>query len=111
VQVVRDGAHSIGYVLLTFRGHEEDGQYVSACEELGVASCGDTIEAAFDALEEAVALYLDVLEEDGERERVFAERGITIRPGEPPPPGEAEPVSVRLREYVSRRLVSVPAAA
>lgn len=38
--------------------HEGD-QVVSKCPELGVASCGDTIEEAMSNLREAVELYLE----------------------------------------------------
>ncbi len=36
----------------------EDGQYVSLCPELGVASCGDTPDEARAMLKEALELYL-----------------------------------------------------
>ena len=38
---------------------EEEGQYVSHCPELGVASCGQDAESAIEALQEAVGLYLE----------------------------------------------------
>jgi predicted RNase H-like HicB family nuclease len=38
---------------------QEGNQYVSRCPELGVASCGDTPDAALEALQEAVELYLE----------------------------------------------------
>ena len=37
----------------------EGDQYVSKCPELGVASCGDSMEEALENLKEAVDLYLD----------------------------------------------------
>ena len=52
--------------------------FVSTCIELGTASCGDTIQEAFENLEEAIAVHLNALEELGETERVFHERGIEI---------------------------------
>ncbi|HLZ68930.1 MAG TPA: type II toxin-antitoxin system HicB family antitoxin [Dehalococcoidia bacterium] len=61
----------LGYVLLTFRVRAEDGQFAAYCDELGVASCGDTVQDAFRAIEEATLLYLNVLnviEDGGERE-------------------------------------------
>jgi predicted RNase H-like HicB family nuclease len=59
----------------------EDDQYVAACNELEISSFGPTVEAAKDHLVEAIGLYLDVLEEDGERERIFRERGIVVHHG------------------------------
>ncbi|NIM04705.1 MAG: type II toxin-antitoxin system HicB family antitoxin [Armatimonadetes bacterium] len=38
---------------------QEGKQYVAKCPELGVASCGDTLEEALEALKEAVELYLE----------------------------------------------------
>ena len=38
---------------------QEEGQYVSQCPELGVASCGRDVANALKALCEAVELYLE----------------------------------------------------
>ncbi len=65
-------------IALTLEVEREDDQYVSLCPELDVASYGETIEDAMTRLRDAVALYLDTIERDGERERVFRERGIEI---------------------------------
>lgn len=50
---------------LTATVWQEQDQYVSRCPELGVASCGDTADAALDALREAVELYLENAKELG----------------------------------------------
>lgn len=65
-------------ITLTFVIEPEDGCYVATCQELGVASQGDSVEDALRRVTDAVALYLNVLEEDGEIEPVFRERGIEI---------------------------------
>lgn len=65
-----------GHIVRTFRVHEEDGRYVSVCDELDVPSCGDTIDEAFENLADAVTLYLNTLDDAGESERVFTERNI-----------------------------------
>ncbi|MGD9891260.1 MAG: type II toxin-antitoxin system HicB family antitoxin [Dehalococcoidia bacterium] len=101
-------SRSSGYVLLTFKVHEEDGLYVSECEELDVASFGETIEETFNSLEDAVTVYLSALEDEGERERVFAERGIMIIPGQPEPDGEAVTILARPREDVSPHPMPIP---
>lgn len=67
-----------GYITVTFRIHEEDGQYVGRCVELGVSSCAKSLDKALKRAQEATMLYLNTLEEVGERERVFAEAGIAI---------------------------------
>src|SRR5438477_4167563 len=74
-----------GYVDLTMRVYPEDDQYVSECIELGVASSGATIEEAFEAIADAAAVYLNALEQAGEIERVFAQRGLQIKHGKPEP--------------------------
>lgn len=96
---------------MTLKVHKEGDQYVSECVELGVASCGDTLEEAFEAIKDATAVYLDTLEDEGERERVFAERGITVLPGEPPADGREVSVRVRPDEYVSPETVRIPVPA
>lgn len=65
-------------VILTSVVEPEGEMFVSTCPELGTASCGDTIQEAFENLEEAITVHLNALEELGERERVFRERGIEI---------------------------------
>ena len=67
-----------GVVILTSVVEEEGDQFVSFCTELGTASCGDSIEEALANLQEAIWVHLNALEETGERERVFGERGIDL---------------------------------
>ena len=68
----------MGYLLLLFRVSEEDGQFVGLCEELGVSSCGDTLADALAATFEAAILYLNTLEQLGDRERVFKEKKLHL---------------------------------
>ena len=104
-------AGMVGHVVLTFKVHEEDGQYVSRCEELGVASCGDTIQEAFDSILDATLVYLDTLQDEGERERVFAERGIEVIPGAPPTDAGEIALKARPNEYVSPQTIPIPVGA
>lgn len=50
------GATMQGRILVTFRVRAEDGRYAAYCDELGGASCGDTVQGAFRAIEEATLL-------------------------------------------------------
>ena len=59
-------------VVLTSVVEPEGDMFVSTCIELGTASCGDTIQEAFDNLEEAIAVHLNALEEIGETERCLS---------------------------------------
>ena len=73
-----------GYVILTLRFFQEDDQWVGDCEELGVAHCGDSLDEARAGLEELLALTLNTMKSVGERERFFAEHGITLHPSDQP---------------------------
>ena len=55
----------------------EDGQYVSLCPELGVASCGDTPEEARDMLREALELYLAHTPKD-EYDYLFGGESVSV---------------------------------
>jgi predicted RNase H-like HicB family nuclease len=67
-----------GYIVVTnvVELDEETHQFSAFCPELGVATCADDLSGAFAALRDATTLYLNSLEEEGERGRVFAERNI-----------------------------------
>ena len=66
------------YILLTLEIKKEDGQYAAYCRELGTATCGDTLDEAQDNIVQAVILDLNTLEDIGERDRFFKERGIKV---------------------------------
>jgi predicted RNase H-like HicB family nuclease len=105
---------SQGYVVVTVRvvHDEETGQWESYCDELGVATCGDTIEDALAMIDEAVELYLEELEDLGQRDRVLRERHIEVLSGRADGSGAPRqlPPSVPLcpGELLSRREVRVP---
>ena len=67
-----------GYIMLTSMTKPEDNGFVSLCLELDVSGFGDTIESALSDLNDAIWVQLNGLEEIGEREREFKERGIKI---------------------------------
>ena len=91
---IREGER---YIRLTLQIVAEDDGYVSRCLELGTASCGDTVEEALLNIKDCVEVYLETIEEMGERQRIFKKRGIKIRkftkstrknvPDVPAPPG------------------------
>ena len=95
-------------VILTSVVEPEDAMFVSTCIELGTSSCGDTIQEAFENLEEAITVHLNALEEVGETERVFEERGIEIlrAPIEETVP---RPVPIDKVVKISQHPVPVPA--
>lgn len=93
------------YVILTYKVWAEKGQFVSECQELGVASCGDTIDEAFRNIQDAVTLYLNSIEEQGDRPRIFKERGIRMLKAPRAPKSALTDVSVN--EYVTRHCVNI----
>lgn len=98
-----------GYVTLLGVVEKEDGQFVSSCPQLGVASCGDTLDEALDNLDEALELYLNDLEETGDLERVFQEMGVEVKVG-PPPPDDVINVPIRPKQTVKVYQQPVPLA-
>jgi len=86
--------HGTAYVDLNFRAFPEGTQWVSECLELGVASCGDTMQEALAAILDATTLYLETAEDEGELERVLRDAGVQRRAN-----GETEPearIAIRL---------------
>jgi predicted RNase H-like HicB family nuclease len=65
-------------IALRLEAEREDDLYVANCPALDISSYGDTVDDAFAHLKNAIALYLDTIEQDGEIERVLRERGIAI---------------------------------
>ena len=87
----RDEELEVGYILLTLRAVWEDNQYASFCDELGIASCGDTVEEAFSMLTEAIGVYLEDLADMGQLLDVLREHNV--HPDfEPPRPQYRMPV-------------------
>ena len=97
-----------GVIVLTTLVEPEGDKYVSWCEELGTASCGDTVEEAFANVLEAVEVHLNGLEEVGETERVFEERGIKVLPHSSDE-STTRPVPLEKIIRISRIPVPVPA--
>ncbi len=69
---------AVGYVAVEIVVTKEGNQYSSWCPELDIASCGNSPEEAVKNLGDALELYLDTLEQEGERKQIFKERGLRI---------------------------------
>ncbi len=95
------------YVALTFRITKDHGQFSAICEELGTASCGDTIDEAVKNIREAVLVDLNTLEKLGERARFFKERGIRMYPA--PRKVAKRPPSIRFGDFVTTQNIRIPA--
>lgn len=77
--MTNERAQRSGYVVLTGTAEREGQQFVSFCEELGVASCGDTADEALDNLGDALEVHLEALTSIGQLDRVLREKDIAIR--------------------------------
>ena len=95
-----------GYVVLTGYTEPEDDGFNAYCPELGVATCGDTIEEVLDGLQDALEVYIQGLREIGELERVFAEKGVALQSD--PPAADADTVSASLGTAVRVYTLPVP---
>lgn len=67
------------YITLTIVIEEADNQHAAYCVELDTASCGTTLEEAFENIKEAITVDLNALEDIGGREQFFLERGIEVK--------------------------------
>lgn len=97
------------YVELTFKVTEEDGQYVSSCDEFDIASCGDTVDEAMENIIDAVNVYLQTLFEIGDLNRFLKEKAVivkTYRVSKRTPPRRE--VRVLLDQWAQKSRVAVP---
>lgn len=101
------GHRLVGFVLLTFEFHREGRLFVGVCRELGVATDGRDVLKLSDRLAEMVEMYLNGLEEAGETERVFRERGLTLYTDDTAqqPSSQAAP-AIPLEEALSAPLIA-----
>jgi len=68
-----------GYVELTVKlAKEDDGRWTAECLELGTAGFGDTLDEAFEIINDLVALHLNALEDAGQCRAFLREHGITF---------------------------------
>ena len=67
-----------GVIVVTGIVEEEGDQFVAYCRELGTSTCADSLEQAFEYLEDAIEVHLAGLEEAGELDRFLRERNINI---------------------------------
>lgn len=65
--------------------NKEDKMFFAHCSELDIGSQGETVEEANSNLKDAVALYLNTIEELGTRKEIFKKRNIIIYHYKPKP--------------------------
>ena len=100
-----------GHILLTIRFFQEGDQWTARCEELGTATCADTLDEANEAISSLILLHLNTLEDVGERKAFFAEHGIEFHRGKPKTPSRPARVSIRVGELVRRITEPIPSFA
>ncbi len=99
-------ARGVHYVTLTYRITKEGKKYSVICEELGTSTCGDSVDEAIKNIRDAIGVHLNSLEQLGERERFFRERGIRVYAA--PRKTVTKPVSLNYGEFVTKQNVPVP---
>jgi hypothetical protein len=74
----------VGYVILTLIFEREGYKWVGTSEELSTSTYARTLKQCQRELEELVSEHLNLLEEEGERERFFGRWGIEVHPTKAP---------------------------
>lgn len=90
------------FIRLTGIVEKEGDVYLAYCKELGTITCGDTIKEAKANLLDALEVYIDGLEEIGERDRVFREKGVRVERESGDTANVGKPLSFSTFEHVSR---------
>jgi len=111
--VSRPSANAVtsGHVLVQMHIEvDEDGFYVGHAWPFNISSFGKTLDEAVSATMEATAAYLEALDDEGARDRVFGQLGVMFYPAEPPDDELEVEMTARPGEFVSsQRLSLVPA--
>ena len=94
--------------MLTGIVEAEDGGFNAYCPELGVATCGDTVEEVLDGLSDAIRVYLEDWDAPDELERMLRESGVSVKTA--PPPAASVNVSIPPGKTVRVYIQSIPAA-
>jgi len=79
-------AKKLKYVILTLKFERQGNQWVGTCVELSTSTFARTLRQTQKELRELVIAHLNVLEQEGERERFFKEWGIEAHAAKPAPP-------------------------
>lgn len=95
------------YIMLSHRIFQEDGQFVSVCDDLGLSSCGKTFDEAQDHLASAISLVLNAAEQRGETAKLLAERQIPIHNQGETPFRRFDDISLRPHEWLSSSMLQV----
>ena len=98
-----------GYVVLTGTIEPEDDGFNAYCPELGVATCGDTIEEVLDGLQDALEVYIEDGADLGILDRDFRKGGVEVKTG--PLPTDSVTVSVPIGKTVRVYILPVPVPA
>ena len=98
-----------GYVVLTGYTEPEDDGFNAYCPELGVATCGDTVEEVLDGLQDALEVYIEDGADLGILERDFQKGGVEVKTG--PLPTDSVTVSLPIGKTVRVYILPIPVPA
>ena len=97
----------LNYIKVTIRidpGEEDESGFVALCEELGIASEGETIDEALENIEDALTVFIEGLHREGALEGVLKDHGVNVYDS---PPESATTVEVNPGEVVSTLVASL----
>ena len=104
--MLRDGDR---YIELTFKVVRDGDQYAAMCQELDVASCGETIDSANESVLDAVDSHLQTLADIGDLHRFLKDRGVSVKTYSTPKRSlPSRKVKVSLGEWAQRSRIAVP---
>ena len=101
-------AQTGGYIEVTIRFFEEEGQWTAQCVELGTATCADSLEEAEEAIVEMVLLHLNALEDIGTCHEFLKQHGVRFHKGSADRKSRRKDVRLRVGEFGSRKRIPFP---
>jgi len=101
-----------GYLLLSQRIAIDNGLFVAVCDELGIASCGGSVEQAREGLKQDAELLLRWLDDKDELDAYLNDRNLKVSHDEASQPCKVfDNVSIRESEFLTTFRVNLPVAA
>jgi len=95
------------YIIIRHVIKKEGAGYSACCPELDVCSQGKNVEEANENLKEAVTLYLETMDELGQREKIFKKKNIVLhKEGKVKIPFDIDTSIKSSEKYYSPRAIS-----
>jgi predicted RNase H-like HicB family nuclease len=98
------------FVVLTVSIQQDGDKWLARCIELGTSTFSNTFEGAREALDEAIELHLNTLEDVHECERFLKENGVIVYTNTPHPPTLRRKVDIEPGVFMTRNITKIPAS-